>query len=195
MNIYISYFLLVILLILIYYKHSVENFVQIKSSLDGEEYKVHEHFKERELAADKMAQVNAKILKLLKHLIKKGKANDKQIHNLLHRYDWQKMRENSPFNLEGTTAYMENKGEIFAFCLRNKNNEFFDDNTLMFVTLHELAHLMTDSWGHEKDFWISFKYLLEEAYEAGIYKPVDYSDHPVDYCGLVIKDNPYFYNL
>jgi hypothetical protein len=54
---------------------------------------------------------------------------------------------------------------------------------------------MTDSWGHEKDFWVAFKYLLEEAKDAGIYVPIDYTNHPVDYCGLVIKDNPYFYKV
>jgi predicted metal-dependent hydrolase len=189
------FLVLIVLLILLYYKHSVENFVQTKSSIDGETYKVHDDFVDHQVAADKMAQVNHKILTLLRHLIKKGKEKDPQIQNLLHRYDWQKMRENSPFNLEGSTSYMENKGQVFAFCLRNKKDEYFDDNTLMFVTLHELSHLMTDSWGHEKDFWVAFKYLLEEAKDAGIYVPIDYTNHPVDYCGLVIKDNPYFYKV
>jgi len=65
-------------------------------------------------------------------------------------------------------------------------------NTLIFVAIHELAHIMTKSIGHKQDFWKNFKFLLENAKEAKIYIPVDYKSKPQSYCGMTITDNPYY---
>ena len=62
----------------------------------------------------------------------------------------------------------------------------------MFVVLHELAHIMTLSIGHKTEFWDNFKFLLENAKEAGIHQPVDYSEKPQEYCGMTISDSPYY---
>jgi hypothetical protein len=70
--------------------------------------------------------------------------------------------------------------------------KLIDINTLMFVALHELTHLMTESIGHKQEFWNNFKFMLKHASEEGIYDPVDYSKSPTDYCGLMIDDNPLF---
>jgi len=51
---------------------------------------------------------------------------------------------------------------------------------------------MTESEGHKQDFWKNFKFLLEQAKEAGIYNPVDYKEDPQPYCGMDITDNPYY---
>jgi predicted metal-dependent hydrolase len=92
------------------------------------------------------------------------------------------------------TAYSENKGEKIAFCL-NKNkvdDDLIDLNTLTFVAIHELSHIMTKSVGHKQEFWENFKFLLTNAKEAGIYNPVDYKKKPKEYCGMTINDNPYY---
>ena len=42
------------------------------------------------------------------------------------------------------TAYSENKGEKLALCLNKKNEDnsnLIDENTLMFVAIHELGHI------------------------------------------------------
>ena len=62
----------------------------------------------------------------------------------------------------------------------------------MFVALHELSHLATKSIGHNDEFWNNFKFLLQESETINIYKPVDYKNNNVDYCGMKIKDNPYY---
>ena len=41
----------------------------------------------------------------------------------------------------------------------------------MFVTIHELAHVMTKSIGHKTEFWDNFKFLLQEAKDSGIHEP------------------------
>ena len=58
------------------------------------------------------------------------------------------------------TAYSENKGRKIAFCLNKKkenDNNLIDENTLMFVAIHEMAHITTESIGHDKTFWDNFK--------------------------------------
>jgi len=92
------------------------------------------------------------------------------------------------------TAYSENKGEKIAFCLTKtkKSDNLIDVNTLTFVALHELAHVMTKSIGHTDEFWGNFKFLIKQADMINIYKPIDYKKDPVVYCGMDITDNPLY---
>ena len=63
-------------------------------------------------------------------------------------------------------------------------------NTLMFVALHEIAHVMTKSIGHTDEFWNNFRFLLKEAIKINVYKRQDFRRHPVKYCGTEITDTP-----
>ena len=67
-----------------------------------------------------------------------------------------------------------------------------DENTLTFVGIHEVSHIMTKSIGHKPEFWRNFKFLLQNAKQIGIYEPVDYKKKPQPYCGMDITDNPYY---
>jgi hypothetical protein len=91
-----------------------------------------------------------------------------------------------------TTSYSENKGELIVVCLRDKRPPypFADENTVMFVLLHEMAHLMTETIGHTQEFWSNFKRILGDAVQIGIYHPVNYAHSPVKYCGMKITDSP-----
>ena len=75
---------------------------------------------------------------------------------------------------------------------QKRGNTFIDPNTLMFVALHEIAHIMTESTGHKDEVWQNFKFLQENAVKIKIYKPVDYKSKPKQYCSIEINDNPYF---
>ena len=93
------------------------------------------------------------------------------------------------------TAYSENKGEKIAFCLNKKkenDDDLIDEHTLTFVTIHELSHVSVSSIGHKPEFWNFFKFLLENAKEAGIHDPRDYKKEPREFCSLKIHDNPYY---
>jgi hypothetical protein len=91
-----------------------------------------------------------------------------------------------------STSYSENKGELIVVCLRDKRPPyvFVEENTVMFVILHELAHLMTTTIGHTPEFWTNFRIILHDAITAGIYTPVNYSKEPTAYCGMTITDSP-----
>ena len=64
------------------------------------------------------------------------------------------------------------------------------ENIMMFVALHELAHIMTKSVGHTDEFWDNFRYLLKKAIKLGVYKDVNFEKNPVDYCGTKITNSP-----
>jgi hypothetical protein len=61
---------------------------------------------------------------------------------------------------------------------------------MMFVTLHEIAHVCTVSIGHTEEFWENFKWILEEAINIGIYSKQEFSKNPVNYCGMTISNSP-----
>ena len=83
---------------------------------------------------------------------------------------------------------------MMHLCLRQKNSNksIHDDNLLMFVIIHELAHIMSQSVGHNNEFYDNFKFLLRESVKKGIYNPVDFQKTPVNYCGINVTNNPYY---
>ena len=61
---------------------------------------------------------------------------------------------------------------------------------MMFVAIHELAHIMTKSVGHTTEFWVNMKFLLKIGVEIGVYIKQDFNKNPVEYCGTKITDTP-----
>jgi len=182
--------LVLIICIRIYYDSDAFNLKCIISDVDGNKYCVREREK-LEDASDLLANVTKKC-KLLVEYMKQKHPEDDRVKRLVEGFNPQKISETLPTST--LTAYSENKGEKLAFCLNKKkeNNELIDINTLTFVALHELSHIMTVSIGHKQDFWNNFKFVLQNAKDAHIYEPIDYKKEPRDYCGMKITDNPYF---
>jgi hypothetical protein len=163
----------------------------IISSVDGNRYCVRDREK-LDSAANLLATITAKCKQLVLHMKDKYPTNTKVLL-LVSGFNPKKITETLPTS--EMTAYSENKGEKIAFCLNKKkenNSKLIDVNTLMFVAIHELSHIMTISIGHKEDFWENFKLLLENSKEIGIYDPIDYKKSPENYCGMTITDNPYY---
>lgn len=162
----------------------------VVSSVDGNKYCVREREK-LTLVVDLFARISQNMSKLVEHLNRKYPSKD-NVKRLVQKFNPKKIKEILPTSKY--TAYSENKGEKVAFCAttQRENNDLIDDNTLMFVALHEMAHIATKTIGHNKEFWGNFKFLLQEAKEINVYKPVDYSKKPRTYCGMEITDNPLF---
>lgn len=161
----------------------------LPSRVDGRTYCVRER-DDQVGAADLLAHTTNAMTTLVGRCHRKY-PSDRRVQRLVTKYNPTAVRETTPGSEH--TAYSENKGEKIAFCVNKKNNDnskFVDRNTLAFVATHELAHVMTKSTGHTPEFWDNFKFLLEEAEEAGVYKSVDYGATPVEYCGMTLNDNP-----
>jgi hypothetical protein len=94
--------------------------------------------------------------------------------------------------LDIDTSYTLNKGSYVILCLSPRDTEtkkVYDINTLMYVAIHELAHIVSTSVGHTPEFIKNFKSLLTYAVQAKIYTVVDYSKNPQEYCGISINKN------
>lgn len=187
--------ILIIFIIILGYKIIINtdsfNLRCIISDVNGNKYCVRDRNK-LELAADKLANLNIKLNKLVKHLGEKY-PNKENVKRLVKGYNPQKIYETLPTS--EYTAYSENKGEKLAFCLdteKNSKGKLIDDNTLMYVALHELSHIATISIGHNNEFWENFKFIITEAKNINLYNPIDYKKEPARYCGMNITDNPYY---
>jgi hypothetical protein len=187
---YIFLFFILLFCLRIYYDSDAFNLKCIIASKDGNRYCVREREK-LELAADLLASVTGKCKQMVAYM-KETHPNDPRVVRLVEGFNPKKISETLPTS--ELTAYSENKGEKLAFCLNTKKdgNKLIDINTLTFVALHELSHIMTETIGHKQEFWQNFKFLLTNAKEANIYQPVDYKKNPKEYCGMTINDNPYY---
>jgi hypothetical protein len=82
----------------------------------------------------------------------------------------------------GNSSYTEKKSVITLCLAKPENGEFYDMNTIMYVALHELAHIITKSKGHGDEFKANFINLLRRAAQLGIYDPN--KPIPTSYCGV-----------
>tara|TARA_Y100001937_G_C6977516_1_gene266176 strand:- start:145 stop:603 length:459 start_codon:yes stop_codon:yes gene_type:complete len=64
--------------------------------------------------------------------------------------------------LHDKKSYTINKKKIHL-CIKDENGQYYNDNMLVYVSLHELAHVLCDEVGHTPKFWAMFDALLEEA--------------------------------
>lgn len=170
------------------------------STVDQNGYRVLGGFDDSATAADRLAKINQKNQLLIQYLL--DKYRDPMSHGYLlatrlkKRYQSDRLEENDPVDISNT-SFTENKGDKIALCLREKvtgKNRLHGDDILEFVDLHELAHIASQGYGHENEFWENFAFLLKEAFNAGIHTPTDYSKWPIEYCGLSVSYNPLFNN-
>ena len=143
----------------------------VVSPIDGRKYIVRKLDDSKE-AANRLAKLNTKVIQLIESLDVTEKDG---IDNLKENYNPNALSETG----EGSdyTSYSD--------------NTFSDENTMMFVFIHELAHIMTHEVGHTKLFWSNMKFLLEKAEKINIYTPIDYKKTPIMYCGMEINSTPY----
>jgi hypothetical protein len=173
-----------------YSESDAYNLKCVISDVDGNTYCVRDQ-ENLDKAADLLANVTKKC-KTLVLFVKEKYPDREDVARLVKGFKPEKICETLPTSK--LTAYSENKGQKIAFCLNKKKNEkeLIDMNTLTFVAIHELSHVMTKSIGHKQEFWENFKFLLENAKEINVYNPVDYKKSPQEYCGMQITDNPFY---
>jgi hypothetical protein len=73
--------------------------------------------------------------------------------------------------VEDNESYTINK-KVIHLCTKDpQNGKYYDKNTLMFVVLHELAHVLCNDIGHTDNFAIINHALLTHAVKHGFYDP------------------------
>lgn len=177
-------FIMTVILLMYLAKHYGE-VEYVRSTTDQREYLVR-NLSDKQMAADLLASVTKSMQKLVHHMMAKYPTNE-DISRLYNNFNPDAISEGSVDS--GYTSYSVNKGEKIIICIRQKNGEFVDKNTIMYVATHELGHLMTKEIGHTDTFWSNFKFLLNEAMSIGLYSKTDYASNPKDYCGIKITSS------
>jgi hypothetical protein len=191
----LGYIIIVLVLFISYKIYRDSDIFQLKcilSTVDGEKYCVRER-KDVQKASDLLARTVEKMTTLVEYLDEKYPNEKENVRRLVKNFNPKKIVETLPTS--EYTAYSENKGQKIAFCLNKEkkdNDNLIDENTLMFVALHEMAHVASKSIGHNTEFWDNFEFLIEEGEKIKIYNPIDYSKQNANYCGMTITSSPYF---
>jgi len=166
--------------------YNEKDLVKITSSVDNKKYTVQIKDDSKE-AADLIAKIKQRIITLIEHMEKTFGISDERVANLKNNFRPDRLKEG--VSTPGYTSYSVNKGEQIVLCLRNKDS-LVDINTMMFVVLHEMAHLASVSIGHTEEFWNNFRWILEESINIGIYVKQDFEKKSVEYCGMDITSSP-----
>lgn len=166
------------------------NLVHVRHKTNGKDYLVQD-LPDKDKACERMASIQDKIEKLFKRYNDDpATAAEPRIQTMISRFRPENMCESDI--RDSTTSYSENKGDRIVVCLRQKTEGYplVEENTVMFVVLHEIAHLMTFSIGHTPEFWANFRRILQDSIAVGIYQNVNYTHDPKPYCGIQITDSP-----
>lgn len=173
--------------------------VYVKSNVDNRTYMIRsgkgqsiEHLRH---SADTLAQINNRVENLIVHLSSKYSSdanNNFWVTKLKNNYDHNALSEAARDNR--FTTYTIDKEKMHV-CLRtrDKQENLYDLNTLMYVVIHELAHMCNYDksgnpiHGHGEQFKYIFRKLILEAQHIGVYKYIDYERSPQEYCGIMIS--------
>ncbi|QKF93821.1 WLM domain-containing protein [Fadolivirus algeromassiliense] len=169
-------------------KHEVK---YVKSTIDNKEYLVRD-LQDKQQSANNLALLRRNIMTLVDHLYinkdKKYKDFKSDIEQLKTRISDVIINESSEDS--SYTSYSVNKGEQIVFCLRSKYTNYLHDiNLVMYVALHEMAHVACKEYGHTDLFKKIFAFITKVAIELGLYTKIDFKNDPVEYCGLIISES------
>jgi hypothetical protein len=159
---------------------------------DGQQYEM-QNLPNKERAVEIMSAIRGQLVKLHEYYKETPNVSqDPAVARFVSRFTSDVFVENDMQSPD--TSYSENKGQKIVVCLRDKTKPpqypLIDQNTIMFVMLHEMAHLMTETIEHTQEFWNNFKRILQDAIQLGIWQPVNYAHQPTPYCGMTITDSP-----
>jgi len=175
--------------------------IYITSTIDNRKYLIRRGKNKPDFflqqSADTLAEINRRVDLLINKLLIKY-ANDDSLNycivHLRNNYNFDKISEAAYDNRY--TTYTVNKDEMHI-CLRTRdiNENVYDINLLMYVILHELAHMCNyDSrgvpiQGHGDEFKRIFRILVQESIDLNIYTYTDYRANPIEYCGMQLNSS------
>lgn len=172
-------------IIAFYVKRENGEVLYVTAAMDGRKYLCLK-LPDRQLAAEHLADLTGRMSKLVQHMMAVA-PTDEAVQQLYNNFDPNAIHEGSPTN--GYTSFSVSKGESITLCIRQTDDSFVDMNTVTYVAVHELGHLMSSTVGHDKSFWDNFTRLLQEAIKIGVYVRVDFSQNPEPYCGIKITSS------
>jgi len=182
-------FIILLFIIVIYFYFNKTNVVRVTNS-NKKTYLVR-NVPDKELAVTTLSKMEDNLKLLIKRLMSDPSviSNSEMyeyITTINDKIDSVEIQESTADSMH--TSYSLNKGELLVFCIRSKETfKIHDMNELMYVAIHEIAHIGCPEVGHTDLFYKINTYLIDKAIQYGIYKYVDYSLNNVDYCGMTLS--------
>lgn len=185
-----SYLLIILLSIIIIYKYCNTYdvvYVECFNDLNHKKYLVRD-LPDKEEAIKMLSLIESTLKKLVNRLL-----NDESVKENIDMFGYiQRISEKmDDVEIQESTAdskytsYTVNKGELLVLCIRSKEtSEIHNFNDLLYVAIHEIAHIGCPEVGHTDLFFEINTFLIDKAIEYNIYKYTDYSLNNVEYCGM-----------
>lgn len=182
-----------ILVLSIFYKSTCTEVIYVESDIDNSSYLVRD-LPDKQKAANMLARIKKNIFEITDYLVKNKETDmckeySSYIDQLVTKIQDVVINESSEDSKY--TSYSVNKGEQLVFCLRSisDKNKIHDLNVLMYVVLHEIAHVACPEYGHTELFKKIFAFFTTVAVSMNMYTKIPFNETPVEYCGLTISDS------
>jgi hypothetical protein len=173
-----------------------KNSLKLIEAHNGNKYYVRDE-KDKLLAANLLAQIEERLYKIRDHCISNIDNPDydtyrKYFVRLKKKFHRNRTQIYENTTKKGSTSYSVNKGEELVFCIRHRKKnkkKLHNINTVMYVAIHELAHIACPEIGHTPLFNQIFRFLLNVGIEIGVYTHEKYRKTRPEYCGMTLNTN------
>lgn len=175
--------IIIILILIIYLNKNKFSDDTVEEYYNSNRYKVRKGTKVVQVEkAKKLDNLKNKLQKLVNYCKDSNLPTKIDADRMYSRF--KNIQFNETASNDSSAAYVVNKDEELRICLNGNEND------TMFVLLHELAHIMSKSYGHNTEFKNNMDFLVKQAVKLQIYTPVDYTKSPINYCGVKISTTP-----
>lgn len=191
MDYFITLIIIVIIIIILYFIISKIIFYNKSEYLKSNIYDKYYLIKDTKNKYNKVDLID-KLFKSIDILLENLKNSDYEFKDINIDDIQKKIKESEILEniTNSDTSYTINKGEQIVLCLADRQTDnLYSYNVLMYVLIHELAHILNVSYGHDENFKKIFKYILQKASDLNLYKYEDYKNYPINYCGLELNTN------
>ena len=176
--------LILIIITIFYYMYKPDTNKYIKAD-NNKQYKVQES-NNSEIKANMLSELDIKIRKIVENM-KNNDLPNKEIADRTYSKMLNIELREIPKNENGA-GYTINKSHIYL-CLYNKDtNKLNVIDDVMFVLLHEVAHIMSLSFGHGEEFKKNFDFIVKLAVKINLWNKKDYSEDNVNICGVNVTN-------
>jgi hypothetical protein len=127
---------------------------------------------------------------ILHDLLARGPRECPKFNRIRRRWNGKLFETSSEDHPDDALAYSIDKGAAIHICVLDENGNVAETNAMVFVAIHELAHVAEKLYGHGPSFYETMRYLLEIADGLGVYSYENHETSFVSLCGRRLGHNP-----